>query len=88
MRSSKFTDAQRIAIPGEAEAGVAGAVLLRTHVISRRTVRLWQNPYGCAGVPALHCLKELERENARLQRMHAEQALALTALQKVSSPRL
>jgi putative transposase len=83
MRKSKFSEAQIVAILREADAGVAVADLLRKHGISRPTFYLWRKKYGGVGVPELQRLKELERENARLKRMYADQALELTAIRDV-----
>jgi putative transposase len=83
MRKSKFTETHIVGILREAEAGAAVADLLRTHKISRPTFYLWKKKYGGVGVAELQRLKELERENARLKRMYADQALELTAIKDV-----
>jgi putative transposase len=70
------------------EAGAVVADLLRKHKISRPTYYLWNKKYGGFGVPELHRLKALERENARLKRMYAEQALEMTAIKDVLSRKL
>lgn len=88
MRKSKFTETQIVGILREAWAGAAVADLRRKHKISRPTFYLWKKKYGGVGVAELQRLKELERENARLKRMYADQALELTAIKDVLTRKL
>ena len=85
MRTSKFSETQIVTILREADAGTAVGDLPRKHKISRATFYLWKERYGGAGGAELQRLKELEKENARLKRMYADQALELTAIKDVLS---
>lgn len=51
------------------------ANLLRKHKISWPTFCMWKKKSGRVAVPELHRPIEVERENSRLKRMYAEQAL-------------
>jgi putative transposase len=88
MQTSKFSEAQIVAIWREADAGVPVAEVLRKHGISRPTFYLWKQKYGRVGVPELQRLTALEQENARLKRMYAELALENTAIKDVLSRKL
>ncbi len=59
------------------------ADLLRKHKICRPTLYLRKEKYGVVGVPELHRLKALTRENARLKRVYADRALELTGIKDV-----
>jgi putative transposase len=88
MRTSRFTEAQILAVVKEGEAGVAVAELVRKHEISRNTYFKWKSKYAGATVPELRRLRELEAENAKLKRMYAELALEHAAIQDVLSRKL
>ncbi len=52
--------------------------------ISEGTWHRWQNQYGGMKADDAKRLKELERENARLKKMVAEQALDIDMLKEIS----
>jgi transposase-like protein len=52
--------------------------------ISEATFHRWRNPYGGMKADATKRLKELEKENARLKKIVAEQAVDISILKEVS----
>ena len=52
--------------------------------ISEQTFHRWRNQYGGMKADDAKRLKQLERENARLKKIVAEQALDLDALKEVA----
>jgi putative transposase len=52
--------------------------------ISEATFHRWRNHYGGMKADATKRLKELERENARLKKILAEQAVDIDILKEVS----
>ena len=52
--------------------------------ISEQTYHRWRNQYGGMKVNDAKRLKELERENGRLKRIVADQALNIDALKEIA----
>ena len=52
--------------------------------ISEQTYHRWRNQYGGMKANGAKRLRELERENARLKRIVADQALNIDALKEVA----
>ena len=71
----RFTDEQIIGFLREAEAGLAVAELCRRHGFSEASYYLWRSKFGGMKVSDAKRLKELETENARLERLLAEAML-------------
>jgi transposase-like protein len=53
--------------------------------INEQTYYRWRKEYGGLRMDQAHRLKELERENNRLKRLVAEQALDISILKEASS---
>lgn len=64
---------------------MAVADLLRKYNISQGTYYRWKSAYSGMQVNELKRLKELEKENARLKKLVAEQALDIDILKDVNS---
>lgn len=88
MRQSKFMESRIMAILGESEAGLAAAQVCRKHRISNPTYYQWKSRHAGMSANELQRVKELEAENSRLKRMHADQALKNAAIKVVLSRKL
>ena len=83
MRKSRFTEAQIVAIVREYDAGTSVAELARKHGIHANTIRLWKSKYNGMEVADVVRLKELEAENARMQRIIAKLTLKVDAMDEL-----
>jgi len=72
----------------EADAQLAAGVpipeVARQLGISEATFHRWRNQYGGMKADATKRLKELEKENARLKKIVADQVLDISILKEVS----
>lgn len=75
MKTSRFSDAQIIAILKQAESGSPVPELCREHGISSATFYKWRSKFGGMDASLMARLKELEEENRRLKKMYAEERL-------------
>ncbi len=68
----------------ELAAGVSSPEVARKLGISEATFHRWRNQYGGMKADATKRLKELEKENARLKKIVADQAMDISILKEVS----
>ena len=68
----------------ELAAGASVPQIVRKLGISEATFHRWRNQYGGMKADATKRLKELEKENARLKKIVAEQAVDISILKEVS----
>jgi putative transposase len=85
MRGKRFSEEQIINILKEADAGLPSAELCRKYGISGATYYNWKARYGDMTVSDARRLKDLERENSRLKKLVADQALDIQMLKEVCS---
>ena len=89
MPRKRFTPEQIITKLREAEVELARGQttpeVCRKVGISEQTYYRWRKEYGGLGVDQARRLKALERENARLKKVVAEQALDMEILKEASS---
>jgi putative transposase len=75
----KLREADRLLAEGKPTAEVA-----KTLEVSEWTLSRWRSQYGGMKADDAKRLKELERENARLKRMVADQALDIDMLKELA----
>ena len=68
----------------ELAAGASISEVARKLGISEATFHRWRNHYGGMKADAMKRLKELERENDRLKKIVADQAVDISILKEVS----
>ena len=84
MKTTTFTQQQIVQILREAETGEHSIVsVCRAHGIAENTFSTWRKQYGGVDVAALKRLRDLEQENARLNRLLAERDLEVDLITEV-----
>jgi transposase-like protein len=88
MSKKRYSPEQIIAKLREAEVELAKGLntgsVCRKLAISEQTYYRWRREYGGLRMDQAKRLKQLERENKRLKRVVAEQALDMAILKEVS----
>jgi putative transposase len=72
MKTSRYTEAQIIAILRQAEGGVPVSELCREHGMSDASFYKWRAKYGGMEASMVSQMKAMEEENRRLKRMSAD----------------
>ena len=80
MKRRRFSEDQIVRILEEFEAGKSVEELCREYNVARSTIYLWRKKYSGLDKPLLKKLKELDKENARLKKIVAQQALDIDSL--------
>ncbi len=75
----KLRDAEKLLAEGKTTGEVA-----RELGVSEATLHRWRNQYGGMKADDVKRLKELERENIRLKRIVANQALDIDGLKEIA----
>jgi putative transposase len=72
MKTSRFSDAQIMAILRQAEDGIPVAQLCREHGMSDASFYKWRARLGGMDASMVAQMKSMEDENRRLKKMYAE----------------
>ncbi len=91
MGRIRYTTEQIIRKLREAEVEIAKgstiAQAVRKLGVTEQTYYRWRKEYGGLKLDQAKRLKELERENTRLKKIVADQALDISILKEVASPK-
>ena len=89
MKGKRYTTEQKIRILREAEQ--AGATIIgvcQARGISEQTFHRWKHEFGMMELDQAKQLKELQKENARLKRMLADEMLGKELLKEALEKKL
>lgn len=75
MKTTRFSDAQIIAILKQAEGGVPVSELCREHGMSSAAFYRWRAKFGGMDASMISEMKAMAEENRRLKRMYADMAM-------------
>ena len=82
MKTSRYTEAQIIAILRQAEGCVPVAELCREHGMSNASFYKWRAKYGGMDASLISQMKAIEDENRRLKRMYADLSMQADLLKE------
>ena len=89
MKSKRYTTEQKIRILREAEKADQSIVeVCREKGISEQTFHRWKREFGMMKLDQARQLKELQKENARLKRMLADEMLSKELLKEALEKKL
>ena len=82
MKTSRYTEAQILAILRQAEGGMPVAQLCRNHGMSNASFYTWRAKYGGLDASLISQMKAMEDENRRLKRMYADLSMQADLLKE------
>ena len=88
MKDIRHTTEERIRILRKAEGSKSMQEVCREHGISEQTFYRWKKEFGMMDVSQAKRLKDLEKENARLKKIVADQVLGMEILQEALEKKL
>jgi|UniRef100_UPI00404B6435 putative transposase len=89
MKGQRYTSEQKIRMLREAEqVGRTIVSVCQEHGISEQTFHRWKRRFGMMELDQAKQLKELQKENARLKRMLADEMLGKELLKEALDKKL
>ena len=88
MKGKRYTTEQKIRILREADTGKTIQDVCRESGISEQSFHRWKKEFGMMDQDQAKQLKELQKENARLKRMLADEMLGKELLKEVIEKKL
>ena len=88
MKGKRYTTEQKIRILREADTGKTIQDVCRENNISEQSFHRWKKEFGMMDQDQAKQLKELQKENARLKRMLADEMLGKELLKEVIEKKL
>lgn len=82
MKGKRYTTEQKIRILRQADAGKNIIEVCRENGISEQSFHRWKREFGMMEIDQAKQLKELQKENARLKRMLADEMLGKELLRE------
>lgn len=83
MKKSRFSEAQIVAILRELDGGSPATEIARKHGVHVNTIRGWRDKYDGMNASDLVRLRQLEAENAHMQRIIARQTIEIDAMRNL-----
>ena len=88
MKGKRNTTEQKIRILRQADTGQSIADVCRENGVSEQSFHRWKREFGMMEVDQAKQLKELQKENARLKRMLADEMLGKELLKEALEKKL
>ena len=88
MKGKRHTTEERIRILRKADGAKSILDVCREHNISEQTFHRWKREFGMMELDQAKQLKELQKENARLKRMLADEMLGKELLKEALEKKL
>lgn len=85
MKKSRYSEEQILRVLQEVERGKSVAEVAREKGVTEATIYRWRQRYGGMSQSELARVRELEKENARLKRIVADQAMDIDMLKELNS---
>lgn len=84
-KGKRYSETEIIKILKELESGTELSAVSRKHGVAEGTIYRWKSRYGGLEHSDLQRMRELEKENSRLRKIVADQAMDIDVLKELNS---